>query len=64
VQLVQMSPLYEVKTAEKGQLSTYMATGQLLGWGVGGLEKIVDTIFNALFFSKKNKLLFYYFIKI
>jgi hypothetical protein len=43
-----------------------MATGQLLGegviqniflkkWGGAGLAKIVNTIFNAQFFSKKKK---------
>jgi hypothetical protein len=45
-----------------------MATGQLLGWGViqnfrrGGQAKIINTIFNAQFFSK-NKI-YYYYLKI
>jgi hypothetical protein len=49
-----------------------MGVGQLLGWGViqnfrggGGLAKIVDTVFNAQFFSKKKqkKNYYYYYLK-
>jgi hypothetical protein len=37
------------------------------GWGVGGLAKIVNTVFDAQFFSKKlkiKKINYYYYLKI
>jgi hypothetical protein len=46
-------------------LRAYMGVGQLLGGeskiSGGGLAKIVDTVFDAQFFSKKNIYIFFYF---
>jgi hypothetical protein len=50
--------------------SAYMVMGQLLGGGGdpkfqgGGLAKIVDTVFNAQFFSKKKNYYYYYLSKV